>query len=100
MSQNTKPITAKSQDDPDTMALRAIKKAITLLKDANNAVEKYSEYLKITKAFQFDPDGIPDTREITDLIQLAITRSQKQMDMLHCIGYFADSKDDEHGKAD
>lgn len=85
---------------PDEMALRAIQKAISLLKDANNAAEKYGEYLKITKAFQFDPNGFPDTDEITDLIQEAITRSQKQMDMLHCIGYFADSKDDEHGKAD
>lgn len=85
---------------PDEMALRAIKEAITLLKDANNAVKKYDEYLKITKAFRFDPDGFPDTSEITDLIQVSITRSEKQMDMLHCIGYFADSKDDKHGKAD
>lgn len=85
---------------PDEMALRAIKEAITLLKDANNAVEKYGEYLKITKAFRFDPDGFPDTDEITDLIQESIIRAERQMDMLHCIGYFADSKDDEHGKAD
>ncbi|QHJ85194.1 MAG: hypothetical protein [Caudoviricetes sp.] len=85
---------------PEEMALRYIKEAITLLKDANNAIEKYGEYLKITKAFRFDPDGFPDTNEITDLTQESITRSQKQMDMLHCIGYFADSKDDEHGKAD
>lgn len=85
---------------PDEMALRAIKEAITLLKDANNAVDKYGEYLKITKAFRFDPDSFPDTSEITDLVQLAITRSQKQMDMLHCIGYFADSKDDKHEKTD
>lgn len=84
---------------PDEMALRAIQKAISLLKDANNAAEKYGEYLKITKAFRFDPNGFPDTDEITDLIQEAITRSQKQMDMLHCIGYFADSKDND-GKAD
>lgn len=98
MSQNTKSITAKSQDDPDTMALCAIKEAINLLKDANNAVEKYSEYLKITKAFQFDPDGFPNSGEITDLIQVVITRAEKQMDMLHCIGYFADSKDSEHGE--
>lgn len=85
---------------PEEMALRAIQKAISLLKDANNAAEKYGEYLKITKAFRFDPKGFPDTDEITDLIQEAITRSQKQMDMLHCIGYFADSKDNGHGKAD
>ncbi len=85
---------------PDEMALRAIKEAITLLKDANNAVDKYGEYLKITKAFRFDPDGFPDTSEISDLIQVSITRAEKQMDMLHCIGYFADSKDNEHGKAD
>lgn len=85
---------------PDEMALRAIKEAITQLKGANNAVEKYGEYLKITKAFRFDPDGFPDTNEITDLIQESIIRAKRQMDMLHCIGYFADSKDDERGKAD
>ena len=85
---------------PDEMALRAIKEAIRLLKDANNAAEKYGEYLKITKAFRFDPDGFPDTNEITDLIQESIIRAERQMDMLHCIGYFADTKDDEHGKAD
>ena len=85
---------------PDEMALRAIKEAITLLKDANNAVEHYKAYMQITKAFRFDPASFPDTAEITDLIQEAITRSQKQMDMLHCVGYYAESKDDEHGKAD
>lgn len=84
---------------PDEMALRTIKEAITLLKDANNAVERYKAYMQITKAFRFDPDVFPDTKEITDLIQLAITRSQKQMDMLHCVGYYAQSKDDD-GKAD
>lgn len=84
---------------PDEMALRAIKEAITLLKDANNAVEHYKAYMHITKAFRFDPDAFSDTKEITDLIQLAIARSQKQMDMLHCVGYYADSKDDD-GKAD
>lgn len=84
----------------DEMALRAIKETITLLKDANNAVEHYKAYLKISKAYRFDPDGFPDTSEITDLIQVLITRSERQMDMLHCIGYFADSKDDGHGKAD
>ena len=100
MSKNTKPINAKSQDDPDTMALRAIKEAITLLKDANNAVEHYKAYTQITKAFRFAPESFPDTNEITDLIQESIKRSQKQMDMLHCVGYYAESKDDEHGKTD
>ncbi len=93
MSKNTKPINAKSQDDSDTMALRAIKEAITLLKDANNAVEHYKAYMQITKAFRFAPESFPDTNEITDLIQEAIKRSQKQMDMLHCVGYSAESKD-------
>lgn len=100
MSKNTKQINAKSQDDPDTMALRAIKEAITLLKDANNAVERYGEYLKITKAFQFDPNGFPETHEMTDLIQESIARAERQMDMLHCIGYYADSKDGEHAETD
>ncbi len=85
---------------PDEMALRAIKTAITLLKDANNAVEHYKSYMQITKAFRFAPASFPDTDEITDLIQEAITRSQKQMDMLHCVGYYAESKDNGYGKAD
>ena len=99
MSKSTKPINVKSQDDPDTMALRAIKEAITLLKDANNAVEHYKAYMHITEAFRFDPSRFPDTDEITDLIQESIKRSQKQMDMLHCVGYYAESKDSD-GKAD
>lgn len=99
MSKDTKQINVTSKDDPDTMALRAIKEAITLLKDANNAVEHYKAYMQITKAFQFDPASFPDTNEITDLIQEAIKRSQKQMDMLHCVGYYAESKDND-GKAD
>lgn len=100
MSKNDKQINTESQDDPDTVALRAIKAAITLLKNANNAVEHYKAYMQVTKAFRFAPESFPDTNEITDLIQESIKSSQKQMDMLHCIGYFADSKDDEHGKTD
>ena len=95
MSISTKQINAKSQDDPDTMALRAIKEAITLLKDANNAVEHYKAYMQITKAFHFAPASFSDTNEITDLIQESIKRSQKQMDMLHCVGYYAESKDND-----
>lgn len=98
MSKNTKPIIAKSQDDPDTMALRAIKEVITLLKYANNAVEHYKAYMQITKAFRFNPASFPDTAEITDLIQEAIKRSQKQIDLLHCVSYYAESKDND-GKA-
>ena len=65
----------------------------------NNAVPHYKAYMHITKAFQFDPASFPDTAEITDLIQESIKRSQKQMDMLHCVGYYAESKDND-GKAD
>ena len=91
MSKDIKQINAKSQDDPDTIALRAIKEAITLLKYANNAVEHYKAYMQITKAFRFAPESFPDTNKITDLIQESIKRSQKQMDMLHWVGYYAKS---------
>lgn len=37
---------------------------------------------------------------MTDLIQESIVRAERQMDMLHCIGYYADSKDGEHAETD